>query len=130
MTALVGHTGCGKTTVTSLLMRLWDVQDGKVTLDSHDVRNLTLRNLRAHVGVVPQEPVVFEGTVFYNIAYAQPDATQEQVEEAARAAQIHEHIATLPKGYQSWLGKEGENSPSGRSSASPLPAPSSASRMR
>lgn len=108
MTALVGHTGCGKTTVTSLLMRLWDVQGGQVTLDGHDVRQLTLRNLRTHIGVVPQEPVVFEGTIFQNIAYAMPDATQEQVEEAAQAAQIHDYIATLSKGYASWLGKEGE----------------------
>jgi len=108
MTALVGHTGCGKTTVTSLLMRLWDVQGGAVTLDGHDVRDLTLRSLRAHMGVVPQEPVVFEGTVFYNIAYAMPEATQEQVEEAARAAQIHDHILSLSNGYQSWLGKEGD----------------------
>ncbi len=107
MTALVGHTGCGKTTVTSLLLRLWDVQDGRVTLDGHDVRDLTLRSLRRHTGVVPQEPVVFEGTVFENIAYADPDATLEQAEEAARAAQIHDFILTLPDGYQTWLGKEG-----------------------
>lgn len=107
MTALVGHTGCGKTTVTSLLLRLWDVQDGHVTLDGYDVRDITLRSLRRHTGVVPQEPVVFEGTVFDNIAYAEPDATLEQVEEAARAAQIHDYIVTLSDGYQTWLGKEG-----------------------
>ena len=107
MTALVGHTGCGKTTVTSLLLRLWDVQGGRVTLDGHDVRALTVRSLRRHTGVVPQEPVVFEGTVFENIAYADPDATLEQAEDAARAAQIHDFIMTLPDGYQTWLGKEG-----------------------
>ncbi len=107
MTALVGHTGCGKTTVTSLLMRLWDVQGGQVTLDGHELRRLTLRSLRRHTGVVPQEPVVFEASVFDNIAYGAPDATPEGVEEAARAAQIHEHIMTLPDGYQTWLGKEG-----------------------
>jgi ABC-type multidrug transport system fused ATPase/permease subunit len=107
MTALVGHTGCGKTTVTSLLMRLWDVQEGKVTLDGHDLRDLTLRSLRRHLGVVPQEPVVFESTIFDNIAYGMADATPEMVEESARAAQIHEHIAALPEGYQTWLGKEG-----------------------
>jgi len=107
MTALVGHTGCGKTTVTSLLMRLWDVQGGRVTLDGHDLRDLTLRSLRRHLGVVPQEPVVFEGTVHDNIAYGMPDATPEQVEEAARAAQIHDYIVTLPKEYQTWLGKDG-----------------------
>lgn len=107
MTALVGHTGCGKTTVTSLVMRLWDVQDGAVTLDGHDIRDLTLRTLRGHMGVVPQEPVVFEGTVYDNIAYGLPDATQEQVEEAARAAQIHDAAMALPDGYRTWLGKEG-----------------------
>jgi subfamily B ATP-binding cassette protein MsbA len=107
MTALVGHTGCGKTTVTSLLLRLWDVQGGAVTLDGHDVRAVTLRSLRRHTGVVPQEPVVFEGTVHDNIAYAHPEATAAQVEEAARAAQIHDYIATLPEGYATWLGKDG-----------------------
>ncbi len=107
MTALVGHTGCGKTTVTSLVLRLWDVQGGRVTLDGYDVKELTQRSLRRHTGVVPQESVVFEGTVIDNIAYAEPDATFEQVEEAARAAQIHDFITTLPDGYQTWLGKEG-----------------------
>jgi len=107
MTALVGHTGCGKTTVTSLLMRLWDVQGGEVTLDGCDIRDLTLRSLRRHMGVVPQEPVVFEGTVHDNIAYGMPDATAEQVEEAARAAQIHEYVMSLPKEYNTWLGKDG-----------------------
>lgn len=107
MTALVGHTGCGKTTVTSLLMRLWDVQGGHITLDGHDLREVTLRSLRRHIGVVPQEPIVFEGTVAENIAYALPRATAAQIEEAARAAQIHQFIATLPEGYQTKLGKEG-----------------------
>lgn len=107
MTALVGHTGCGKTTITSLLLRLWDVQGGRVTIDGHDVRDLTLRTLRRHTGVVPQEPVVFEGTVSENIAYGMPDATPGDIEEAARAAQIHEAIARLSDGYRTWLGKDG-----------------------
>ncbi|MHB9026367.1 MAG: ABC transporter ATP-binding protein [Armatimonadota bacterium] len=107
MTALVGHTGCGKTSVTSLLLRLWDVQGGRVTFDGLDLRDLTLRSLRRHVGVVPQEPVVFEGTVRDNIAYALPEATDEEIEDAARAAQIHDFIATLPDGYDCKLGKEG-----------------------
>ncbi|HEX2948913.1 MAG TPA: ABC transporter ATP-binding protein [Armatimonadota bacterium] len=107
MTALVGHTGCGKTTITSLIMRLWDVQGGRVTLDGIDVRDLTLRSLHRHVGVVLQQPVIFEGTAFENIAYGMPEATQQDVEEAARAAQIHELIASLPDGYQSWFGKDG-----------------------
>ena len=107
MTALVGHTGCGKTTVTSLLMRLWDVQSGRVTIDGYDVRELTLRSLRRHIGVVPQDATIFEGTVYENIAYSLPEATPEQVEEAARAAQIHDVIMHLPDGYQSLLGKGG-----------------------
>jgi ABC-type multidrug transport system fused ATPase/permease subunit len=107
MTALVGHTGCGKTTITSLLLRLWDVQKGKITLDGYDVRDLTIRSLRRHTGVVPQEPVIFEGTVFENIAYAMPEATLEQVTEAAEAAQIHDVIMALPDGYNTILGKDG-----------------------
>jgi ABC-type multidrug transport system fused ATPase/permease subunit len=107
MTALVGHTGCGKTTVTSLLMRLWDVQGGQVLLDGHDVRELTLRNLHAHMGVVTQESIIFEETIRDNIAYGMPDATLEQVEEAAQAAQIHDVIMKLPDGYQSHMGKGG-----------------------
>ncbi|MEI7833921.1 MAG: ATP-binding cassette domain-containing protein, partial [bacterium] len=89
------------------LMRLWEVQDGKVTLDGHDVRDITMRSLRRHIGVVPQESVMFEGSISSNIAYGMPEATQEQIEEAALAAQIHEHIMTLPEGYASWLGKGG-----------------------
>lgn len=107
MTALVGHTGCGKTTVTNLLLRLWDVQEGSITLDGHDIRDLTIRSLRWHMGVVPQEPVAFEGTVYDNIAYGMPETNQEDVEEAARAAQIHESIMALPNQYATWLGKEG-----------------------
>ena len=107
MTALVGHTGCGKTTITSLLMRLWDVQDGEITLDGHDIRNLTIRNLRHHIGVVTQESIIFEDTIRNNIAYSDPEAAQEQVEEAAQAAQIHEVIMALPDGYASKLGKGG-----------------------
>lgn len=107
MTALVGHTGCGKTTITSLLLRLWDVQGGRVTIDGQDVREITLRSLRRNTGVVPQEPVVFEGTVAENIGYGMPDATAEAIEEAARAAQIHEAIMRLPDGYQTVLGKDG-----------------------
>jgi len=107
MTALVGHTGCGKTTITSLLTRMWDVQGGAIELDGADIRELTQRCLRKQIAVVPQEPVVFEGTVFENIAYAHPDATLEEVEEAARAAQIHDFIVRQPEGYRSALGKGG-----------------------
>ena len=107
MTALVGHTGCGKTTITSLILRMWDIQDGSIEIDGHDIRNITLRSLRRHTGVVPQEPVVFEGTIFDNISYAVPDATLEMVIEAATAAQIHDYIITLPDGYYTILGKEG-----------------------
>jgi len=107
MTALVGHTGCGKTTVTSLLMRMWDVQGGAVLLDGHDVRQLTLRNLHAHLGVVPQECIIFEASIHDNICYGMPDATDEQIIESAQAAQIHDVIMKLPDGYQSRMGKGG-----------------------
>jgi ABC-type multidrug transport system fused ATPase/permease subunit len=107
MTALVGHTGCGKTTITSLILRMWDIQYGAIKIDGHDIRDITLRSLRRHTGVVPQEPVVFEGTIFDNISYAVPEATIEMVIEAAIAAQIHDYIISLPEGYHTILGKEG-----------------------
>ncbi len=107
MTALVGHTGCGKTTITNLILRMWNIQEGTITIDGHDIRNITLRSLRRQTGVVPQEPIVFEGSIFENISYAVPDADINMVTEAAKAAQIHDYITTLPEGYDTKLGKEG-----------------------
>jgi ATP-binding cassette subfamily B protein len=106
-TALVGETGSGKTTAGYLVARLYDVTEGRVTIDGHDVRDLTFESLAASVGVVSQETYLFHATVRENLAFAMPDASDEEVEEAARAAQIHELIATLPDGYDTMVGERG-----------------------
>jgi ABC-type multidrug transport system fused ATPase/permease subunit len=106
-TALVGPTGCGKTTLTSLLMRFWDVQEGAVEIDGVDIRTVDLKSLRKLFGVVLQDPVVFEGTLAENIAYGCPGSPRERIEEAARAAEIHEMAMALPKGYDTVLGTQG-----------------------
>ena len=106
-TALVGETGSGKTTAGYLVARLYDVTQGSVTIDGHDVRNLTFESLAASVGVVSQETYLFHATVRENLAFAKPDASDEEIEQAARAAQIHELIATLPDGYATVVGERG-----------------------
>jgi ATP-binding cassette subfamily B protein len=106
-TALVGETGSGKTTAGYLVARLYDVTEGSVTLDGVDVRELTFEALAATVGVVSQETYLFHATVRENLRFARPDATDEDVEEAARAAQIHSLIATLPAGYETVVGERG-----------------------
>ncbi len=105
--ALVGPSGGGKTTVVSLLPRFWDVDKGQVRLDGIDVRSLRLADLREAVGVVPQEPALFSGTVRENIAYARPGASAADVESAARAAHAHEFIERLPHGYDTLVGERG-----------------------
>src|SRR5207244_2783453 len=106
-TALVGETGSGKTTAGYLVARLYDATQGRVTIDGHDVRDLTLESLAAAIGVVSQETYLFHATVRENLAFAMPDATDEEIEDAARAAQIHELIATLPDGYETVVGERG-----------------------
>ena len=105
--ALVGRSGAGKTTIASLLPRFWDVTGGRVTLDEHDVRELAFADLRGAIGIVPQEPALFSGSVRDNIAYARPDATDAEVEAAARAAHAHEFIVRLPQGYATPVGERG-----------------------
>jgi subfamily B ATP-binding cassette protein MsbA len=105
--ALVGPSGGGKTTLVSLLPRFWDVDRGRVLLDGIDVRSLRLADLREAVGVVPQEPALFSGTVRENIAYARPGASAAEVESAARAAHAHEFIERLPQGYDTVVGERG-----------------------
>ncbi len=105
--ALVGPSGAGKTTVASLLPRFWDVDEGRITLDGHDIRELSLLDLRAAIGMVPQEPALFSGTVRDNVAYARPDAAEADVIAAARAAHAMEFIERLPEGLQTRVGERG-----------------------
>ncbi len=106
-TALVGETGSGKTTCGYLVARLYDATQGTVSIDGIDVRELTFESLAAAVGVVSQETYLFHATVRENLRFARPEATDEEVEEAARAAQIHELIASLPDGYGTVVGERG-----------------------
>jgi ATP-binding cassette subfamily B protein len=106
-TALVGETGSGKTTCAYLVARLYDATEGTMSIDGVDVRELTFESLAAAVGVVSQETYLFHASVRDNLRFARPDATDEEVEEAARAAQIHELIATLPEGYDTTVGERG-----------------------
>ena len=105
--ALVGASGAGKSTTISLLPRLYDVTDGVVRVDGHDVRDLTLDSLRAAVGIVSQDPHLFHESIGDNLRYALPDASNEQLIEAARSARIHETIAALPDGYDTIVGERG-----------------------
>lgn len=102
--ALVGPTGCGKTTILSLLMRLFDLDSGEIRLDGRDIREIELGSLRRQFGIVLQESLLFTVTIGENIRYARPDATREEVEAAARVAEIHRDILELPDGYDSVVG--------------------------
>ncbi len=105
--ALVGHTGCGKTTIISLLMRFYRPTRGKILIDGIDLNKISNVSLRKNIAFVPQDPVLFEGTVFENIAYGKLDASMEEVVEAAKAAEIHSVIESLPDGYNTYIGEEG-----------------------
>ncbi len=106
-TALVGETGSGKTTCGYLVARLYDATEGAVRIDGTDLRELTFASLAAAVGVVSQETYLFHATVRENLRFAKPEATDAEVEEAARAAQVHELIASLPHGYDTMVGERG-----------------------
>jgi ATP-binding cassette subfamily B protein/subfamily B ATP-binding cassette protein MsbA len=105
--ALVGPSGAGKSTMLKLLMRFYDVRAGAITIDGHDVRDLPLAFLRSQIGLVQQEPFLFNGTVRENIAYGDLEADQARIEEAARAARAHEFVSELPNGYETWIGERG-----------------------
>lgn len=105
--ALVGPSGGGKSTTCSLLPRFYDVQSGKITIDGQDVRAVTQKSLRQAIGLVQQDVYLFDGTIGENIAYGRPGATQQEIEEAARRANIHDFIASLPEGYNTVVGERG-----------------------
>ncbi|KNE72455.1 hypothetical protein AMAG_16499 [Allomyces macrogynus ATCC 38327] len=105
--ALVGPSGGGKSTIFRLLFRFYDVQNGAIAIDGQDVRDVTQASLRAAIGVVPQDTVLFNDTIYYNISYARPSATEEEVYRAAQAAQIHDKVLSFPKGYQTVVGERG-----------------------
>ena len=105
--ALVGPSGAGKSTLLKLLMRFYDVKGGTITIDGYDLRDLRLLSLRDHIGLVQQEPFLFNGTVRENIAYGDPGADAVRIEAAARAAHAHDFVRELPEGYDTWIGERG-----------------------
>ena len=107
MVAIVGPSGAGKSTISRILFRFYDIQAGSVKIDGQDIRDVTQKSVRAAIGVVPQDTVLFNDTIFYNIKYGRPDATEEEVHAAAKLAQIDTFIRSLPLGYQSMVGERG-----------------------
>ena len=105
--AVVGPTGSGKSTISRMLFRFYDVTSGAVRINGTDIRDFTQHSLRAAIGVVPQDTVLFNDSIYYNIAYGKPGATKDEIENAARLAQIHEFITRLPQGYKTKVGERG-----------------------
>ena len=106
-TAVVGHSGAGKSTLARLLFRFYDVTKGSIEFDQQNIQAVTQKSVRACIGIVPQDTVLFNDTIAYNIAYGRPSATREEVEQAARAARIHDFIVSTPLGYQTIVGERG-----------------------
>ncbi|MGA7932451.1 MAG: ATP-binding cassette domain-containing protein, partial [Kovacikia sp.] len=107
--ALVGASGAGKTTLANLLPRFYDPQEGQILVDGVDIRDITLASLRRQIGIVPQETILFTGTIAQNIAFGQAEFDQQAVQEAARIANAHQFIVEFPQGYQTWVGERGVN---------------------
>ncbi|WP_271411478.1 ABCB family ABC transporter ATP-binding protein/permease [Pseudomonas sp. Q1-7] len=105
--AVVGHSGSGKSTLARLLYRFYDIDAGHIRIDGHDLRELDQGSVRSAIGIVPQDTVLFNDTLYYNISYGRPEASREEVEAAARAAHIHDFILRLPDGYETQVGERG-----------------------
>ncbi|GAB2939705.1 ABCB family ABC transporter ATP-binding protein/permease [Aquaspirillum soli] len=105
--AVVGRSGAGKSTLSRLLFRFYDVNHGSIRINGHDIRQLTQASLRAHIGIVPQDTVLFNDSIYYNIAYGRPEASREEVIAAAQAAHIHDFVMSLPDGYDTTVGERG-----------------------
>lgn len=105
--AIVGASGAGKSTISRLLFRFYDISDGEIMIDGQDIRTVTQHSLRHAIGIVPQDTVLFNDTIYYNIWYGDPTATREEILTAAKMAQIHDFIQTLPKGYDTMVGERG-----------------------
>ena len=105
--AVVGPSGAGKSTLARLMFRFYDIQSGSIRINNDDIRALTQSSLRRSIGIVPQDTVLFNDTVYYNIAYGRPSASKAQVEEAAKSARIHDFITSTPKGYETMVGERG-----------------------
>jgi ATP-binding cassette subfamily B protein len=106
--ALLGATGSGKSTIINLLPRFYDPSEGRITIDGHDLRDVRLESLRSQIGIVLQETTLFSGSIRENIAFGKPEATQDEIEAAARAAQAHEFITSFPAGYDTHVGERGQ----------------------
>ena len=105
--ALVGSSGSGKSTISRLLFRFYDANEGNIFIDGQNISNITQTSLRSAIGMVPQDTVLFNDTIYYNIAYGRPDASPSEIEDAAKMARIHDFIMNLPDGYQAQVGERG-----------------------
>jgi ABC-type transport system involved in Fe-S cluster assembly fused permease/ATPase subunit len=105
--AVVGPSGAGKSTIARLLFRFYDVDAGRITINNQDIRDLTQHSLRSAIGVVPQDTVLFNNNIYYNIAYGRPDACREEIEKAAQLAHLDKFIGQLPQGYDTLVGERG-----------------------
>ena len=105
--AIVGPSGAGKSTISRLLYRFYDIQSGSITIDGQDLRDVEQESLRAVIGMVPQDTVLFNDTIAYNVRYGRVDATEDEVKKAAERAQISDFIARLPQGFDTQVGERG-----------------------
>lgn len=105
--AIVGESGSGKSTILKLLFRFYEVENGVIKVDNVDIRDITIGSLRSHFGVVPQDTILFNETIMYNLLYPKPDATVQEVQDACKVASIHDKIMSFPDGYETKVGERG-----------------------